>query len=68
MVSVQQKRKFVLYLSQAAQPSQQKLEVSWGWTASAQILFPIFATIAEPLKVISRQGVPFVWGSEQEAL
>ena len=29
-------------------------------------LIPNFATIAEPLRAISRQGVPFVWGSEQE--
>ncbi|PFX17338.1 Uncharacterized protein K02A2.6 [Stylophora pistillata] len=28
---------------------------------------PNFATIAEPLRAISRQGVPFVWDSEQEA-
>ena len=28
---------------------------------------PNFATIAEPLRGISRQGTPFVWGSEQEA-
>ena len=28
---------------------------------------PNFATIAEPLRAISRQGTPFVWGSEQEA-
>ena len=28
---------------------------------------PNFATIAEPLQAISRRGVPFVWGSEQEA-
>ena len=28
---------------------------------------PNFATIAEPLRAISRQGVPFVSGSEQEA-
>ena len=27
---------------------------------------PNFATIAEPLPVISRQGVPFVWGGNQE--
>ncbi|KAL9962467.1 hypothetical protein ACROYT_G031572 [Oculina patagonica] len=27
---------------------------------------PNFATIAEPLRAISRQGVPFVWGSVQE--
>ena len=27
---------------------------------------PNFATIAEPLRAITRQGVPFVWGSEQE--
>ena len=29
-------------------------------------LIPNFATIAEPLRAISRQGVPFVWGSEHE--
>ena len=35
-----------------------------GFTA---YFIPNFATTAEPLRAISRQGVTFVWGSEQEA-
>ena len=38
-----------------------------GMVGFSARFIPNFATIAEPLRVISRQGVPFVWGSEQEA-
>ena len=38
-----------------------------GMVGFSARFIPNFATIAEPLQAISRQGVPFVWGSEQEA-
>ena len=38
-----------------------------GMVGFSARFIPNFATIAEPLRAISRQGVPFVWGSEQEA-
>ena len=38
-----------------------------GMVGFSARFIPNFATIAEPLRAISRQGTPFVWGSEQEA-
>ena len=38
-----------------------------GMVGFSARFIPNFATIAEPLRAISRQGAPFVWGSEQEA-
>lgn len=38
-----------------------------GMVGFSARFIPNFATIAEPLRAISRQGVPFVWDSEQEA-
>ena len=38
-----------------------------GMVAFNARFIPNFATLAEPLRAISRQGVPFVWGNEQEA-
>ena len=38
-----------------------------GMVGFSARFIPNFATIAEPLRGISRQGTPFVWGSEQEA-
>ena len=37
-----------------------------GMVGFSARFIPNFATIAEPLRAISRQGVPFEWGSEQE--
>ena len=38
-----------------------------GMVGFSACFIPNFATIAEPLRGISRQETPFVWGSEQEA-
>ena len=38
-----------------------------GMVGFSALFIPNVATIAEPLRAISRQGVPFVWGSEHEA-
>ena len=38
-----------------------------GMVGFSARFIPNFATIAEPLRGISRQGTPFVWRSEQEA-
>ena len=37
-----------------------------GMVGFSARFIPSFSTMAEPLREISRQGVPFVWGSEQE--
>ena len=38
-----------------------------GMVGFSARFIPNFATPAEPLRAISRQGVPFVWGKEQDA-
>ena len=38
-----------------------------GMVGFSARFIPNFATLAEPLRAISRQGVPFVWGNEQDA-
>ena len=38
-----------------------------GMVGFSARFIPNFATIAEPLRAISRKGTPFVWGSGQEA-
>ena len=38
-----------------------------GMVGFSTRFIPNFATLAEPLRAISRQGVPFVWGKEQDA-
>ena len=38
-----------------------------GMVGFSARFIPNFATLAEPLRAISRQGVPFVWGKEQGA-
>ena len=38
-----------------------------GMVGFSARFIPNFATLAEPLQAISRQGVPFVWGKEQDA-
>ena len=37
-----------------------------GMVGFSARFIPNFSTLAEPLRAISRQGVPFVWGNEQE--
>ena len=38
-----------------------------GMVGFSARFIPNFATLAEPLRAISRQGVPFIWGKEQDA-
>ena len=38
-----------------------------GMVGFSARFIPNFATLAEPLRAISRQGVPFVWGKDQDA-
>ena len=37
-----------------------------GMVGFSARFIPNLATVAEPLRAISRKGVPFVWSSEQE--
>ena len=38
-----------------------------GMVGFSARFIPNFATLAEPLRAISRQGVPFIWSKEQDA-
>ena len=53
---------------EAAQPTTPTEVRSFlGMVGFSARFIPNFATLAEPLRAISRQGVPFVWGKEQDA-
>ena len=53
---------------EAAQPTTPTEVWSFlGMVGFSARFIPNFATLAEPLRAISRQGVPFVWGKEQDA-
>ena len=53
---------------EAAQPTTPTEVRSFlGMVGFSARFIPNFATLAEPLRAISRQGVPFVWGEEQDA-
>ena len=61
----EEKVRAVLESSRPATPTEVRSFL--GMVGFSARFIPNFATIAEPLRGISRQGVPFVWGSEQEA-
>ena len=61
----EEKVRAVLESSRPATPTEVRSFL--GMVGFSARFIPNFATIAEPLRAISRQGVPFVWGSEQEA-
>ena len=53
---------------EAAQPTTPTEVRSFlGMVGFSARFIPNFAALAEPLRAISRQGVPFVWGNEQDA-
>ena len=53
---------------EAAQPTTPTEVRSFlGMVGFSARFIPNFATLAEPLRAISRQGVPFVWGKKQDA-
>ena len=53
---------------EAAQPTTPTEVRSFlGMVGFSARLIPNFATLAEPLRAISRQGIPIVWGKEQDA-
>ena len=53
---------------EAAQPTTPtEVQSFLGMVGFSARFIPNFATLAEPLRAISRQGVPFVWGKEQDA-
>ena len=53
---------------EAAQPTTPTEVRSFlGMVGFSARLIPNFATLAEPLRAISRHGVPIVWGKEQDA-
>ena len=53
---------------EAAQPTTPTEVRSFlGMVGFSARFIPNFATLPEPLRAISRQGVPFVWGKEQDA-
>ena len=60
-----EKVRAVLESSRLATPTEVRSFL--GMVGFSARFIPNFATIAEPLRAISRQGVLFVWGSEQEA-
>ena len=60
-----EKVRAVLESSRPATPTEVRSFL--GMVGFSARFIPNFATIAEPLRAISRQGVPLVWGSEQEA-
>ena len=61
----EEKVRAVLESSRPATPTEVRSFL--GMVGFSARFIPNFAAIAEPLRAISRQGVPFVWGSEQEA-
>ena len=60
-----EKVRAVLESSRPATPTEDRSFL--GMVVFSARFIPNFATIAKPLRAISRQGVPFVLGSEQEA-
>ena len=61
----EEKVRAVLESSRPATPTEVRSFL--GMVGFSARFIPNFATIAERLRAISRQGVPIVWGSEQEA-